>query len=139
MRVLTVLLALAVGLSVTSADAKTRKKKRHHKPKSHSVQMDLQFEINGSLIATPHIAAELGKTATIIQQGHDQTHYAIDVTPTKPKAGQVMMAFEVSRIIDGRKEVIARPRMTMLSGEKARMEQKAPGEPTISIEATAKL
>lgn len=134
MRLLVLFLALAVGLSAKSSDAKT------HKSASKSVQMEMEFEINGSLVAAPHIVTELGQTATVTQTSGDEILYAIEVTPTQPKAGQVAMSFEISRTINGHKEILSRPKILSLEGEKARVEQKSEsGQTTMALEVTAKI
>jgi hypothetical protein len=134
-------LVFALGLASGAANHKKhiQGKTNTKVKKDGAVNIDFALELNGQVIAHPHVEVALGEKGTIMQPMEDHSSYTIEVTPTKPKAGEIQMTFAVSHSVNGRVELVGSPQIIILDGDKARIEQKSSNGQTMSIEATAKL
>ena len=102
------------------------------------VTMDMELQFNGKLVSKPRMVVQMGEKGEITQRtvGADSA-YSIEVKPTLgATANSVQLSFIVKQNKNGKIKVLSQPRVIVLNGETAALEEQAKGQSSVKLTVT---
>ena len=103
------------------------------------VTIAMELELDGKVVAKPRITVLMGEVGQITQQltGADSS-YAIAVQPTLGKPGTIQLDFVVKQNKASVSKVLSQPRLIVLNGQSASIEQHSTDQPDLKLTVTPK-